>query len=273
MNCREYRELIDDSLDTSLKGALEQRVRRHLDHCEACQEYYEHCRREHIALFTILNTAYADVHLPDGFADRVAAEMAAERIARRRTFLARVPRWALIAASLVAMVGFVFAAMVVMDVVLSEDFTDEAADGAVATAPSPSRDAGGIVATSMTSPQSAATSAALPDSSTPQLLNISTPKGESTMTKRKAAAAALTAAMAAAPLAAANGDEYQFIVSGYPAANYSYATSSSAITLHAGAVPVADISGDLEARSRSNGSSAAIMLNALPFRCFYMSIR
>lgn len=39
-------------------------------------------------------------------------------------------------------------------------------------------------------------------------------KGETLMSKAKAAAAALTAAFAAAPLAAANGDEYQFIVSG-----------------------------------------------------------
>ena len=94
------------------------------------------------------------------------------------------------------------------------------------------------------------------------------------MTKRKAAAAALTAAMAAAPLAAANGDEYQFIdPSTYPAANYSYATSSSAITLNAGAIPVAGVSGNLEARSRSDSSSAAIMLNALPFKSFYMTIK
>ena len=93
------------------------------------------------------------------------------------------------------------------------------------------------------------------------------------MTKRKAAAAALTAAMAAAPLAAANGDESQFIVSGYPAANHSYADSSSALALNAGAVPAASVGGDIEARSRSDGVSAAITLNALQFKGFYMSIR
>ena len=93
------------------------------------------------------------------------------------------------------------------------------------------------------------------------------------MTKRKAAAAALTAAMAAAPLAAANGDEYQFIISGYPAVNYSHKASSTAVTLNAGAIPVAGVSGDLEARSHSSGRSAAITLDALPFKGFYMSIR
>ena len=93
------------------------------------------------------------------------------------------------------------------------------------------------------------------------------------MTKRKAAAAALTAAIAAAPLAAANGDEYQFIISGYPAANYSHTENSSAITLNAGAVPVVSAAGDMEARSHSDGTSTAITLNALPFKGFYMSIK
>ena len=46
------------------------------------------------------------------------------------------------------------------------------------------------------------------------------------MSKVKAATAALTAAFAAAPLAAANGDEYQFIISGDPVAAETVGSSS-----------------------------------------------
>ena len=293
MNCREYRELIDDALDTSLKGEPEQRVKRHLDHCTVCQAYYERRRQEHIALFTVLNAAYADAHLPEGFADRVVSEMAAERLARRRTFFARAPRWVLIAASLVVMVGFVFAATVVVDTVIAKDGDGEVLVGSVDPNVPDSLTLNDALVASETGGTRSVASSEVPetpsvsyvpstdnqqqttDNQQPSINNQqSTLKREKAMTKRKAAAAALTAAMAATPLAAANGDEYQFIdPPTYPAANYSYATSSSAITLNAGAVPVAGVSGDLEARSRSNSSSTAIMLNALPFKGCYLTIR
>ena len=86
------------------------------------------------------------------------------------------------------------------------------------------------------------------------------------MSKVKAATAALTAAMAAAPLAAANGDEYQFIdPTTYPAENVSYSARSSAVTVEAGALRVASVSDDLEARSRTKSASAAILLDATKF--------
>ena len=95
------------------------------------------------------------------------------------------------------------------------------------------------------------------------------------MTRKKAAAAALTAAITAAPLAAANGDEYQFIVSGDPiaAANPSYPAASGATTLETGAMRIAGTAGELEARSRSNGASVAIALNSTKFRTFIMTFR
>lgn len=93
-------------------------------------------------------------------------------------------------------------------------------------------------------------------------------------TKQKAAAAALTAAMAAAPLGAANGDGYQYIdPTTYPAANYSYATSSPAITLNAGAVPAVSVSDGLEARSRSSETSVAIALETTKLQGSIISIR
>ena len=92
------------------------------------------------------------------------------------------------------------------------------------------------------------------------------------MNKVKAAAAALTAAITAAPLAAANGDEYQFIVSGYPAENVSYSARSSAITVDTGALRVASASDNLEARSRTKGASSAILLDATKFHGTIISI-
>ena len=82
------------------------------------------------------------------------------------------------------------------------------------------------------------------------------------MGKAKAAAAALSAAFVAAPLAAANGDEYQFIVSGYPAENPSHSMMSDGIALETGALRVMGSADMLEARSRTSGCSVAIALNA-----------
>ena len=96
------------------------------------------------------------------------------------------------------------------------------------------------------------------------------------MTRKKAAAAALTAALAATPLAAANGDESPFILSGDPVAAAtvrSSSASSDGIALETGALRVAGAADDLEARSRSNGSSVAIALNAAKFRTFIMTVR
>ena len=93
------------------------------------------------------------------------------------------------------------------------------------------------------------------------------------MTKVKAAAAALTAAITTAPLASANGDEYQFIdPTTYPAENVSYSARSSAITVDAGALRVASVSDNLEARSRTKGASSAIMLDATKWHGMIISV-
>ena len=94
------------------------------------------------------------------------------------------------------------------------------------------------------------------------------------MNKLKAATAALSAAMAAAPLAATNGDEYQFIdPTTYPAANVSHSALSDAITLDTGVLSEVSVADDLEARSRSDECSAAIALNATKVHTFIISIQ
>ena len=204
MNCREYRERIDDALDTSLNGALGHRVKLHLEHCTVCRDYYEHRQKEHVALFTAMNAAYADVHLPSGFADNVISMIALER-ARSKPFFARVPRWALIAASLVAMAGFVFAAAVVVDEMRGAAATNQ--DGG---AVNPDADGGEMVGRVVLNAPDSPDAYQLPTTNyqLPAINNqLETNQGATTMTRKKAAAAALTAALAGAPQPADTGDE------------------------------------------------------------------
>lgn len=89
-------------------------------------------------------------------------------------------------------------------------------------------------------------------------------------------AAALTVAIITAPLAVANVDEYQFIVSGDPIAAATMGSSSAIsdeIALETGGLRVAGSTEDLESRSRTAGASVAITLNATKFRTFIMTVR
>ena len=88
-------------------------------------------------------------------------------------------------------------------------------------------------------------------------------EGETLMGRAKAVAAALSAAFVAAPFAAANGEEYQFIdPTSYPAENPSHSMMSYEVALETGALRVMGDADTLEARSRTHGYSAAIALNA-----------
>ena len=272
MNCQEYRGLIEDALDVSLHGEPERRVRLHLEHCASCRDYFKLRRDEHVALFSRINAACEELRLPEGFADRLAESVRNRRGARRGWRRLALPRWAFIAASVVALAGFVFAASVAVEAVFGGGDAEEGTEGTVATEGTIGSDA--LMASSEV--PSAASVASVPSTSIDPSTISSTQtadnqletnqKGETLMSKVKAATAALTAAITAAPLASANGDEYQFIdPTTYPAANESYSARSSAITVDAGALRVASVSDYLEARSRTRGASAAIPLDATKF--------
>ena len=101
-------------------------------------------------------------------------------------------------------------------------------------------------------------------STTNSQLPTSTHQGE-TMTRKQAAVAALTATLTAAPLAAANGDEYQFIVSGeVVAATTGCSSDSSATTaLTSGSLADGFVYGDeLEARYRTMDESNTCSLRS-----------
>ena len=274
MNCQEYRDLIEDALDVSLHGEPERRVRLHLEHCASCRDYFKVRQDEHVALFSGINAACEELRLPEGFADRLAESVRNRRSARRGWRRLALPRWALIAASVAAMLGFAFANVVVEGLrgteAANQDGESEGtkvAEGIEATAVEVA-DVAAIDPSVLSVPLASSVPSASSGSSAQTTGNQleTNQKGETLMSKVKAATAALTAAMAAAPLAAANGDEYQFIdPTTYPAKNVSYSARSSAVTVDAGALRIAGAPDDLEARSRTRGASAAILLDATKF--------
>ena len=94
------------------------------------------------------------------------------------------------------------------------------------------------------------------------------------MKGKTAATAALSAAMAAVPLAAANGDDYQFIdPTTYPAANVRHSAKSSPVAIETGAMRITGATDDLEARSHARGVSSAIALNASKMNTFFISYK
>ena len=268
MNCLEYRELIEDALDASLHGEPKRHVRRHLEHCEACRAYFEACHAEHVALFRGINAACATLHLPEGFADRLAASARARQAARRGWRRFALPRWALVAALLVALMGFVFANVKWS---MENEELDNGTTGTAGTSATTDAISGvqGVPDVSAVSD--------VPIASDVPVSQPSNQQGEKTMRKEKAATAALAVAMATVPLAAANGDEYQFIISGDPVAaadaNSSYASSDTG-PLTSG--PLADgvvFTSSLEARYCTIGESPARKLRSDKFRSIIMSFR
>ena len=97
------------------------------------------------------------------------------------------------------------------------------------------------------------------------------------MSKIKAAATALAAVFTAAPLAAENDGDYQFIISGDPvaAATEGSSSASSAAGSRTGG-PLADgtvFASELEGRYRTRDDSPAHKLRSDKFRSIIMSFR
>lgn len=258
MNCQECESLFDEMIDRRVKEPMRQRMELHLSRCGTCRSRLEHRKKSHTLMFRALNAAEVRLHLPNGFADRLVAEC---RIQPKRSFFPALPRWALIAASLAIIAGFVFAAAVV--------------GGAF----------GGTEAANAKTPKASRTddmvSASASDSSASDILDVvgvldvpatptlQTSQGETPMTKKKAAAAALASAMAAAPLTAARGDGYQYIISGDPvAAETADSSSASSATSSLTSGTLADehvLASELEARYRTAGESAVTALRSDKF--------
>ena len=181
------------------------------------------------------------------------------------------PIMALIAAGLL-LLGAAFATTVVVDAVTDNDGGGERTEGTQAIEGMGGSAASTAMSDVPSDERRLPTIADQQPSTTNQLENN---EGEQTMSKRKTAAAAFAAALATmglAPKSAQGVGEYQFIISGYPAANPSYPKRSAAITLETGAVRAHGAADDLEARSRSKGRSSAIMLDATKFNAMVIIV-
>ena len=185
MNCQEARKIVEYVLDRNLSGSVKRRLDLHLSRCKDCRTFFAAEQAEHQRWFKALNSPEVPCHsLPPDFADRLAAAVVANS-AMRRSLFKRLPRWALIAASLALMAGFVFAAATVAEFDLP-GFNRQSTEGDVKFEIEEIRDASPI-----------------------------TEEGGQSMTMRRPAMTALSAALAAAPLTAAVADG-----GGYTSASY-----------------------------------------------------
>ena len=176
MNCQEARKIVEYVLDRNLSGSVKRRLDLHLSRCKDCRAFFAAEQAEHQRWFKALNSPEVPRHsLPPDFADRLAAAVVANS-AMRRSLFKRLPRWALIAASLALMAGFVFAAATVAEFDLP-GFNRQSTEGDVKFEIEEIRDASPI-----------------------------TEEGGQSMTMRRPAMTALSAALAAAPLTAAVAD-------------------------------------------------------------------
>ena len=130
MNCQECRNLFDDMLDRRIKEPLKRRMLNHLTNCPECSAGLERRRKAHAALFRALNHFDGIEHLSGGFADRLVAEC---RRPQPWWQSVAVPKWALVAASLVAMAGFVFAATVAVEAITAKGGDGEGTEETQAT--------------------------------------------------------------------------------------------------------------------------------------------
>ena len=96
------------------------------------------------------------------------------------------------------------------------------------------------------------------------------PQVQNTTLKKAAALMGATALAATTPVRA---DGYQFIVSGYPAANPSQSAVSSGTSLAVGALASTSASADLEARARTCDDSAGIALRSDEYRAMMIIFR
>ena len=258
MNCQECRSLVERFLDHALTGFAKRKVNLHLSRCADCRAYFDRRRENQALAYRALNAALADTHLPEGFADRFRA---AHIVPERRFRMFRLGRRWKTAAALAAMVTFVGLAAVV----ISERRSAELKDFEVAYPPQTAGAEKETEATEGTDNVSITSSDSYV-SSVSQQTSMSQPKeGEQNMTMRRPAMAALSAALAAAPLAAANGDEYEFIVSGEPVSKTTGCSSGSSETTSLTSGTLADEAvhgSELEARYRTMGDSNTCSLKS-----------
>lgn len=268
MNCMETRALVEDALDETLSGNQKRVLDLHLSRCDGCRAYFAAERNEHRRWFQAMNEPEARRRLPDGFAEEFIARIVADSVGpqKRWTFVRAFRRIAAVLVAILMFAGLSYAAVVAVDELGWGD-----AEEAVSEMRFPE--------SSVVSEGGLSSDAAISDgdgSPAASSLSISPEQqtGGSNMIKPKVAAVALSAAMSVAPLSAADGDSYRYIISTpYPEANVYHSAVSAPSSIDAGAYRVAGVAKELEARFRSCSRSVVIALNAMEFKTFIITFR
>ena len=275
MNCMEAQALVEDALDEALTGNRRRALDLHLSRCDACRAFFAAEKEEHRRWFGAMNDPAVCRRLPEGFAEGFLASLAHGKAApqKRWAFVGMFRRIAAVLAAMLLFAGLSYAAVVAVDGLRNDDAAQKTTpEGLQETAESP-------VATSASEDEHVADAVLPAEPLSGGKTSLATEfynqqSGEAIMNKSKAAAAALSVAMAAAALAAADGEAYQYIISTpYPEANVYHSSASEPTMLDSGAIRVAGVAKEIEARYRSGASSFAVALNALEFKTFIITVR
>ncbi len=274
MNCQETRRLFEDALDRRLSGGAKRKFDLHLSRCRPCRDLYEAEQAEHARWFRALNAAEPPHSLPPDFADRLVAAVLARDKARISFFRRfRLPRWAGLAATL-ALLAAAFAAIRTGEQAISQYAEESATESLI-----PGGGQNGLARrlpgdeTDLDS-RPPGSSETAPSTTNYQLPTTNSQQGslqvQPTTIKRTAALMGAIALAAAQPAAA---DGYQYIISGYPAANECRVARSTGIALETGSYRRKSLATDLEARYRTRMSSLGIALNTTEYRAMVIIMR
>ena len=288
MNCQETRKLFEDALDRRLSGGVKRRLDLHLARCRDCRKFYEAEQSEHARWFRAMNDTEAEPphSLPPDFADRLVTAVLARNKARVPFFRRfRLPRWAGLAATL-ALLAATFAAVWIGEQVLTQYAEEAAGESRIPDGGSSGRGSslqGGKTGlarhladdeTNLESRYLGGYTETMPFTLNSEPSTLNSQQGslqvQTTTIKRVAALMGAAALAAAAPVRA---DGYQFIVSGYPAANPSQSAVSSGTSLAVGALASTSASADLEARARTCDDSDGIALRSDKYTAMIIIIK
>ena len=203
MNCMEARALVEDVLDESLAGGLKRALNLHISRCDACRTFFAAEKEEHSRWFRAMNEPTARHNLPDRFTEDFIASFAVAKIVPRKRWViaGMFRRIAAVLAAMLLFVGLSYAAVVAVDGLRDDDAAQKTTPEELQeTAESPA-------ATSASEDEHVADAVLLAEPLSGGEASLATEfynqqSGEAIMNKSKAAAAALSVAMAAAPLAA-----------------------------------------------------------------------
>ena len=275
MNCMEAQALVEDALDEALTGNRRRALDLHLSRCDACRAFFAAEKEAHRRWFGAMNDPAVCRRLPEGFAEGFLASLAHGKAApqKRWAVVGMFRRIAAVLAAMLLFAGLSYAAVVAVDGLRDDDAAQKTTpEGLQETAESPA-------ATSASEDEHVADAALHAEPFSNGAVSLLTEfhnhqTGGTSMIKAKTAVAALSAAMSVAPLSAADGDSYRYIISTpYPEANVYHSAVSAPSSIDAGAYRVAGVAKELEARFRSCSRSVVIALNAMEFKTFIITFR